>query len=90
MIWLFKMKVFPNPLTRENSLSIDVVQPVQGTLQIEVYTLAGKRLFTWQKSGESGTHHFVLTELDLLAPGTYLLKGSLEGYSSWQKLLILE
>lgn len=66
--------VSPNPFNQ--NLSITLEQVSAGNVQVSMYDLTGKVVYTYTQSTDGGTQNIVLPALDHIANGVYILEVS--------------
>jgi len=81
------VKVFPNPATSGNNISVLLDENVNGNVLIEVYSISGQRVLQTQFQ-KSQTTQTVSINSPNLAPGLYILKVESNGKVGAQRLII--
>jgi len=80
-----ELNLYPNPTNGKAWISLDL--PTQGTLEIEVLTTTGQRVFFEQQRDADG---FVQLELNIqnLADGLYLVRVQQAAYTAIRRLVV--
>ena len=81
----FALTVSPNPATQQTVIQFSTTD--QQTYSLDVYNLLGMKVATLDRGSNSG-NHTVRYNISNLSPGLYLLKLSVDGKVTTQKLVV--
>ena len=83
----------PYPIPMRNRVTISFVLPEESDVELSVYDISGRRVWTLRKSFSSGRHRVVWQGVDnygqRLSSGLYILKFRAAGHLVTEKLIIL-
>lgn len=79
------ISLYPNPMLDYVSLKIKAEQST--TAAIEVYSVQGYRLLSFEKAIEKGFKDYSLTELENISTGVYVVNINIDGKRITQKLI---